>query len=211
MISDKCCPMAITRCFPTSIYSTELPGSASLNPALETVAIDLSLQDHAGIAWCKRHGYPGYTSYDSIPNLADASPPFAKLARLIEKQAALFARELHWDLRGGKPVIDTFWVNVLPPGGSHSSHLHTNAVLSGTYYVRLPKGSAAVTFEDPRHALKMATPPLKADAPRLEQTYLTLAPKPGTLLLWESWLRHEVPLNRGTSERISLSFNMVIG
>lgn len=203
--------MAITRCFPTSIYSVNLPAQDRLNTELEMVAIDLSLHDEAGIAWCKRHGYPGYTSYDSIPNLAEVSPPFAKMARLIEKHAAAFAKDLHWDLRGGKPKVDTFWVNLLPPGGSHSSHIHTNSVLSGTYYVRLPKGSAAVTFEDPRHALKMATPPMKADAPRLEQTYLTLAPKPGTLLLWESWLRHEVPLNRGTSDRLSVSFNLIIG
>ena len=39
---------------------------------------------------------------------------------------------------GGKPVCDSLWVNVLPQGGSHTSHLHTNAVLSGTYYVTAP-------------------------------------------------------------------------
>ena len=33
----------------------------------------------------------------------------------------------------------------------------------------------------------------------------------GTLLLWESWLRHEVPINRAEGERISVSFNLVIG
>ncbi len=203
--------MTLTRCFPTSIYSTDLPTAARLNAELETVALDLSLHDAAGIAWCKRHGYAGYTSYDSIPNLAEASPPFARLARQAEKHAAIFAKSLHWDLRGGKPQIDTLWVNLLPPGGSHTSHLHTNSVISGTYYVRLPKGAAAITFEDPRHALMMAAPPRKTTAPRMEQTYLTLAPKPGTLLLWESWLRHEVPLNRSDSDRISVSFNCVIG
>ena len=203
--------MSIMRCFPTSIYSANLPSPGKLNAELEMVAMDLSLHDAAGIAWCKRHGYAGYTSYDSIPNLAEASPPFARMARIIEKHAASFARDLHWDLQGGKPRVDTFWVNVLPPGGSHSSHIHTNSVLSGTYYVRLPKGSAAVTFEDPRHAMMMAAPPRKVDTPRHEQTYVTLAPKPGTLLMWESWLRHEVPLNRSTSERISISFNLVIG
>ena len=32
-------------------------------------------------------------------------------------------------------------------------------------------------------------------------------PRPGLLLMWESWLRHEVPLNEAESERISVSFN----
>ena len=36
-------------------------------------------------------------------------------------------------------------------------------------------------------------------------------PAEGTLLLWESWLRHEVPLNRAQGNRISVSFNYVIG
>ena len=29
----------------------------------------------------------------------------------------------------------------------------------------------------------------------------------GTVLLWESFLRHEVPVNRSADERISVSFN----
>ena len=35
-------------------------------------------------------------------------------------------------------------------------------------------------------------------------------PAEGMLLLWESWLRHEVPLNRAQGNRISVSFNYVI-
>ncbi len=30
-------------------------------------------------------------------------------------------------------------------------------------------------------------------------------------MLWESWLRHEVPMNRAKEDRISVSFNCVIG
>jgi uncharacterized protein (TIGR02466 family) len=29
----------------------------------------------------------------------------------------------------------------------------------------------------------------------------------GDVLLWESWLRHEVPMNMSEEERISVSFN----
>jgi len=29
----------------------------------------------------------------------------------------------------------------------------------------------------------------------------------GTVLIWESWLRHEVPANAAKAERISVSFN----
>ena len=53
----------------------------------------------------------------------------------------------------------------------------------------------------------MAAPPRKNRAARDNQTFVYLDPKGGTLLLWESWLRHEVPLNRATGDRISISFN----
>jgi uncharacterized protein (TIGR02466 family) len=197
--------------FPTLVYRAGLDRADRLNHALEQAAFELAEHDKAGRRWCARHGYPGYTSYGSLADLPDRSPPFARLKRLIEQHAARFARELHWDLRGGKPLCDTMWVNVLPEGGSHSSHLHTNAVLSGTYYVKSPPGAGPIVFEDPRHALMMAAPPRKASAPRAARTYVSQDPTPGTLLLWESWLRHEVPLNRAAGERISVSFNLVIG
>ena len=39
------------------------------------------------------------------------------------------------------------------------------------------------------------------------RTFVTVAPSPGTVLLWESWLRHEVPAGAGKGDRISVSFN----
>lgn len=196
--------------FPTLVYRASA-GSARFNREIEIAAHSLADGDDVGRRWCAAHGYPGYTSYGSMVNLAETMPVFARLARVVEKHGASFAKALHWDLRGGRPVVDTMWVNVLPEGGSHSSHLHTNAVLSGTYYVTTPEGSGPIVFEDPRHAMMMAAPPRKKNAPREMQTYVSEKAEPGTLLLWESWLRHEVPLNRASGERISVSFNCVVG
>jgi uncharacterized protein (TIGR02466 family) len=197
--------------FPTLVYRTVIEGAQRLNHDIEQAALGLAENDMAGRRWCGKHGYAGYTSYGSLPDLPDRSPLFARLKRIIERHAARFAKELHWDLRGGKPLCDTMWVNVLSGGGAHSSHIHTNAVLSGTYYVTSPEGSGPIVFEDPRHAMMMAAPPRKAGAPRPMLTYVSDPPAPGMLLLWESWLRHEVPLNRTRGNRISVSFNLVIG
>jgi uncharacterized protein (TIGR02466 family) len=204
-------PAHVEMLFPTLIYRAAIAGAGRLNHDLEQAAYALAENDRPGQRWCIKHGYAGYTSYGSLADLPGRSPPFARLKRHIERHAARFARELHWDLRGGKPLCDTMWVNVLPEGGSHSSHIHTNAVLSGTYYVKSPPGAGPIVFEDPRHALMMAAPPRKSSAPRPLRTYVSEVPAPGTLILWESWLRHEVPLNRAAGERISVSFNLVIG
>ena len=191
--------------FPTLIYRAELPNPHVLNLELGDAALSLSQHDRKGLRWCEKHGYAGYTSYASIDDLAARSKPFAKLEKIIHAHAAIFSKSLQWNLQGQKPICDSMWVNVLPQGGSHTSHIHTNAVLSGTYYVNAPEGSSPIVFEDPRHAMMMAAPPRKTSV------YESRTPKAGTLMLWESWLRHEVPMNRAESNRTSVSFNCVIG
>jgi uncharacterized protein (TIGR02466 family) len=178
---------------------------------LQAETLWLAEHDRDGRRWCETHGYAGYTSYASIGDLAQAHAAFGQLVRIVERHAARFARALHWDLKGGTPRCDSLWVNLMPEGAAHTGHIHTNAVLSGTYYVTVPEGSSPIVFEDPRHPLMMAAPPRKPSAPAEHRTNFSMTPAPGTLVLWESWLRHEVPLNRSSQPRISASFNCVIG
>ena len=60
-------------------------------------------------------------------------------------------------------------------------------------------------LEDPRLDRYMAAPPRRADAG--EQPWVTVPVAAGTLLLFESWLRHEVPPNPVAAARVSVSFN----
>lgn len=197
--------------FPTLIYRADAAAKARLNAELEQASLMLAQDDLVGIKWCEKHGYQGYTSFASINDLAAQIPAFKALEKILDRHAAKFAKALHWDIRGGKPVCDSMWVNVLPEGGSHTSHIHTNSVISGTYYVCVPQGAGPIVYEDPRHAMMMAAPPKKQSAPREHKIQVSETPKTGSLLLWESWLRHEVPVNRADGLRISISFNYVIG
>jgi uncharacterized protein (TIGR02466 family) len=99
------------------------------------------------------------------------------------------------------------WVNVLEPGGFHAGHIHPHCVISGTYYARVPDGASALKFEDPRLPLMMAAPPRRDDAPEEFKQFVYFAPKEGEVLMWESWLRHEVVRCMAKEPRISVSFN----
>jgi uncharacterized protein (TIGR02466 family) len=201
----------IEELFATRIYRADGAGSAKLNADLESVAMAMAMDDTAGQKWCEKHGYPGYTSYASLNDLPWRFPEFARLERILNRHALAFAKSLHWDLRGNVPLVDSLWVNVLPEGGSHTSHIHPNSVISGTYYVCLPEGAGPIVYEDPRLGFMMAAPPRKDSAPRPFQVHVPIHPQPGTLVLWESWLRHEVPLNKAEGNRISVSFNFCLG
>lgn len=196
--------------FITRIYRAELTSRAPgkrLQEELTAACLSIAADDEAGQAWCRQNGYRGYTSYASLDDLAWRSPVFQDLARLIDPHVAEFAKAADMDLGKRRLVCDSIWINVLEPGGHHAAHIHPHAVVSGTYYVEVPDGASAIRFEDPRLPLMMAAPPRRARAAREAQTFVSMAPKAGTLLLWESWLRHDVPVNMAESERISVSFN----
>jgi uncharacterized protein (TIGR02466 family) len=206
--------MTLTPLFATNILQASLAtdsDNASLNADIAKSAKMLAKEDKAGRAWCRDNGYDGYTSYSSLDDLVTRATCFDTLAKRLKPHADAFARERQWDLRGKRLKLDNLWVNVLEPGGSHSGHIHPHCVISGTYYVVIPDGASSIRFEDPRLPLMMAAPAPYEDADMACQRFVHVAPKPGDLLMWESWLRHEVPPNRAASPRISVSFNYRLG
>lgn len=191
--------------FATRLYEAELASPELLAELAHSIR-SLARDDAAGGRWSREHHYPGYTSYASLDDLPKRDPAFADLARLLVRHAAAFAGECGFDLPR-KPRLDSLWVNLLKSGGRHGGHIHPHSILSGTFYVEAPPGSGAIRFEDPRLGLMMAAPPRRADAPAELHTFASIEPRPGLLLLWESWLRHEVLPGRGKGERLSISFN----
>ena len=195
----------IATLFVTKLYRATVEGAdvRALAKSCRSIAAD----DAAGQAWSREKTYRGYTSYASLDDLPKRDPNIGALTKLLDKHAAAFARELHLDLRGRKLKLDSIWINVLEPGGAHAGHIHPHSVLSGTFYVETPPGSSALKLEDPRHPLMMAAPSRVEDAPEGERTFVYVMPKAGDVLMWESFLRHEVTANAAKKARISISFN----
>ena len=196
----------IRHLFATPVYEGALDDPAlvaELEHSVRTLAVD----DTAGRRWAKEHGYRGYTSYASLDDLPIRDPAFAELKRRLDKHVARFADACAFDLGGKRLKLDSLWVNLLKPGGGHTAHLHPHSVVSGTAYIVVPEKAGGLKLEDPRLPMLMASPPRRADADEARRTFVELRPEPGTIYLWESWLRHEVPAAAAKSERISISFN----
>ena len=195
----------ISSLFVTKLYSADIAAPAlidRLSRSIRTLARD----DRAGLGWSKAHLYAGYTSYASLNDLPRRDPAFAELARILTRHAAKFAEECAFELKR-RPRLDSLWVNLLRGPGHHSAHIHPHSIISGTLYVEVPMGSGAIRFEDPRLPQMMAAPPRRTDAPEELQAFVSVQPRAGLLLLWESWLRHEVLSGTGRGERLSISFN----
>ena len=132
---------------------------------------------------------------------------FKDLINILNKHVETFVKDLEFDLNDKKIKLDSLWINILPFGGIHTSHLHPDSVISGTTYISMPKGTSAIKFEDPRLAIMMAAPARKENTRPELKNFIYMEPKLGEVLLWESWLRHEVQMNMAVEERISVSFN----
>ena len=195
--------------FVTRLYRAALSehGPAIDAQELEASCYSIAEDDEAGQDWCEAEGYPGYTSYASLTDLPWRFPIFADLVTVLDAHVAAFAEDLEFDLDGRALKLEDIWINILPEGGSHGSHIHPHSVISGTTYVAMPGDASALKLEDPRSARMMAAPPRRKGAREELQTFVYATPQVGDVLLWESWLRHEVPLNMSEEDRISVSFN----
>jgi uncharacterized protein (TIGR02466 family) len=195
--------MSVRSLFATRLYEALIDDEALLDELAHSIRT-LAIDDEAGRTWSRAKGYKGYTSYASLNDLPRRDPAFADLKRMLTRHATEFAKELAWD---AKPRLDSLWANLLKPGGHHAGHIHPHSILSGTLYIEAPKGSGVIRFEDPRLPQMMAAPVRGDDAPEDLRPFVTVAPERGLLLMWESWLRHEVLPGTAKSDRLSISFN----
>ncbi|AJE45372.1 TIGR02466 family protein [Celeribacter indicus] len=201
--------MPIESLFVTRLYRDRLD---AFGPALDQDELfdscyAIAEDDEAGQQWCDEKGYPGYTSYASLTDLPWRFPIFKDMVESLDRHVARFAEDLDFDLGDRPLVLEDLWINILPEGGYHSAHIHPHSVISGTTYVAMPDGASSLRLEDPRHAMMMASPARRKEARREMQNFIYMAPEAGDVMLWESWLRHEVMMNRSEYDRVSVSFN----
>jgi uncharacterized protein (TIGR02466 family) len=201
--------MSIHKLFPTLVYTAALQkrGAAAFNAQLLKESRQLRHDDAAGRRWSADNYPGGYTSYGSVHWLQRISPTFKALESKLGRHVKAFARAAEWDLEGKELKMTDCWVNIMPRQVVHGLHLHPLSTLSGTYYVHVPAGSPGIKFEDPRLDRFMAAPPRKSTAKRETRPWGTFAAAAGEVVMFESWLRHEVVTNRVAAERVSISFN----
>jgi uncharacterized protein (TIGR02466 family) len=203
-------PMSdIKSLFTTRLYHAALSEHGPTVDADELTASCLTIaeDDEAGQDWCDKNDFPGYTSYASLTDLDWRFPIFKDVVTALDLHVTEFSKDLDFDLGDKTITLDSLWINILPYGGIHTAHIHPHSIISGTTYVAMPEGTSAIKFEDPRLAMMMAAPTRKETACAELRSFFYAKPKVGDVLLWESWLRHEVPMNMAKDDRISVSFN----
>ncbi len=201
--------MTIRAWFPTLVYDAPLlsSGGRAFADTLLAECRRVREDDVEGRRWCRKNYPDGYTSYASMNRLQKGFSTFMELERRVTRHVLWFARRLEMELGEASLRMTTCWVNVMPRHAIHSLHLHPLSVISGTYYVKTPRGCSRLRFEDPRLDRFMAAPPRRPGCRPANRQHVTYPVETGRVILFESWLRHEVSSNTASSERVSVSFN----
>ncbi len=197
--------------FATQIYHEKLipskPQNLSLLKDIKLECYQIQRMDIEGLKWSEKNYKNGYTSYSSQDQIHQLSSTFHNLERKIAKHVDKYLKSLDYNTSVDHLKMTDFWVNIMGQNAIHTAHIHPNSVISGTFYVSKPKNSSGIQFQDPRLAQLMNSPALKQDAQNHNRRFVTVYPEAGDVVLFESWLMHEVPLNISKEPRISVSFN----
>jgi len=113
--------------------------------------------------------------------------------------------------RDDKPFksISTYsWININPRGSYNRMHQHSpydGVFFSSVFYVKTPKNSGRIRFYDPRSFICSS---LDMNYYHNRNTMHWVDPKENTLIMFPSWLFHDVEPNNSDEERISISTNI---
>jgi uncharacterized protein (TIGR02466 family) len=184
--------------FPTLIWLADLtPGS--FEPINRTIMAKLDALTGPRVQSYRSETFQTEQTLHLQPDFAPVLAAVGKLAKAGLEQMAIKYDEI---------VFTAMWANINPPGAKHSVHSHPNNFLSGVYYVQCDAKANAIRFHDPRPQSEVIMPP------RLQQNVyntniIELETKPGRLVVFPAWLKHDVPTNLSERERISVSFNLM--
>ena len=186
--------------FPTIIYIKDLPNPEKLNPYLEKHIVEWSNQDK-GVHKTNVNGWHSKTDM----NYKKEYEPL--IQELFQMQNEIIQEE-HLDI---KPRLGNMWANINPPGGYNNGHIHPNSLFSGAYYVKATPNSGRLQVIDPRPGAQQVMPARKKEKLPSElwrESYYE--PVPGRLIVFPSWLWHQVEPNQSNDIRISVSFNFIL-
>ena len=174
------------------------------NPSLETFILDLKKKDKGRVS----SNYGGWQSN----NLSLQEEVLKDLIIEIEKNLVSI-KELLCLRKQFKLIVADLWANVNGLGAVNTPHLHTGSVVSGVYYVTVPRNSGKLRFINPAMDHFAIFPFLGGLEKYAERTTsftinnVEFSGKPGELVIFPSHLCHYVLPNLSKEERISLSFN----
>ena len=186
--------------FPTSIYIHDVKDPTAMNQELEKNILKWQQEDPKGLNKTNRGGWHSPTTMHDKPEYQQLMAILFNMAQEIFKKEQL----------DQSVALGNMWANINPPRAWNLKHNHANAFFSGVYYVKVPVNAGQLEVHDPRPGPQLLRP--KQNTDNLSREYwrsVSFDPQEGRIIIFPSWLEHEVKSNESNEMRISISFNFI--
>ena len=209
--------MKVVPLFSTAIVRFDVPNADSLNVELRQVILDRA-RTHPSThksnqgAWQSSWDMDRWGGTAAIRLLAHARDVANQMTTDAEGQSGR-------DPPGDSAVtwIGNMWAIINRSGDVNDYRSHPGSYWSGVYYVddggiaANPALGGELEFLDPRGAVPlMNAPHLRIAGHRSAGSSERLVPQAGRMVLFPSWVLHQVRPYRGTADRISVAFNLTV-
>ena len=184
--------------FATPIYVEELKDAVAFNKSLEEHILKWSTHEPG----LHKTNVKGWHS----PDMTEKKEYYPLMKYILRICAKIFENEKLID----QPAIGNMWANINSEGAYNRVHTHANSFFSGTYYIKTPAQSGALIIHDPRPGVHIKMPKRReGNLSKQLWSQVFFQPQAGQMIIFPSWLWHEVQPNPTKEPRISVAFNIL--
>lgn len=168
------------------------------NKSIEEFCHRKRMEDPVGRVFSNRGGWQSNDLYEKDGELKE-------LTNIINSRIQNLAVNFDYskDLQ-----ICNYWININKRNNKNVPHTHPISLISAVYYVKVPENSGEIIFHTPlQNYDEFISENIVKKYNAYNSSIYTYQPKEGDLLLFPSWLSHNVSANQTEEERISIAFN----
>ena len=191
--------------FPDPIFHCKLENYKQINKELLNYILELQKKDKKGNNRSNRGGWHS-PNFD----LVNPGPPINFINSFKDFLKHIIEDEIGWEYIPNKQRVVAMWAIINKKNSYNVKHNHQNCYLSSAYYIKKPENSGDITFYDPKESKTYRFPEVEKHTNYSAQS-ITIKPEEGDLLIFPSYLYHDVGVNLSDEERIVVSFNVDIG
>ena len=192
--------------FPAAVWFVEYDDYQSVNQAI--------LDEMSRVNWQAEHEKTGRVQevhdryMEDIFITTTLVPSAAAILEAFVYNCERIASEFKWDLVDHEIRISDLWAHVTPPGKNTQAHHHFPDHLSCAYYVRTPENCGNLRFVDDRKY--RVSEPDSATTDAVTGQWVEVPAREGLMVIFPSWLSHQVGENRSNEPRVSISMNAAL-
>ncbi len=191
--------------FPDPIFHYKLENYKQINKELLNYILELQKKDKKGNNRSNRGGWHS-PNFD----LVNPGPPINFINSFKDFLKHIMEDEIGWEYIPNKQRVVAMWAIINKKNSYNVKHNHQNCYLSSAYYIKKPENSGDITFYDPKESKTYRFPEVEKHTNYSAES-ITIKPEEGDLLIFPSYLYHDVGVNLSDKERIVVSFNIDIG